>query len=550
MNLLKAVIYTRVSTERQADEGTSLEVQETACLKKAQEMGAQVVDIVSDEGISGAFFLSRPGIQKVLSIIECGEANLLITMKLDRTGRDVDVIRMIQKRVTNAGGRLVFTDGMTFENTATGRFMLTQFSAVAELEKEVIRERMMSGKRKRAEQGQQPSRTQPPFGYHVVLREDVIRGDYTASELGKYQIIEKQAVIVRELFRRCAAGATLRQLARWMQEQGVPTQRGGKAWYGSTLRYLLMNPAYKGTPYWGRNQWRTDESRIAAGKKPAHSRKAPASDWVTLECEPLVDTVLWEQCQERLAENQQVQSGPTKRRYLLSGLIRCPKCGRAMRSMNSKRGGLYYTCVEGSPGRSYSGRICLNKTHRADVVEPLLLHTLTTLSSRPELFRNALRAYYLKHQQSRMDDTLRQALSRELDGLTKREQATATAQVQAIAQGRDTAVYDRLLADIDTRRRTVQSQLKTMETGAPLRSEADFESDGERVSEVLRRTHTVLAADELNAAEKFQVVSTVIKSIRPDDNGYLFEMRSSSLGSQVASSVQMISIHCPPGASK
>src|SRR5579859_5355496 len=111
----KAVIYTRVSTDKQAEEGTSLEVQEAACLRKAQEIGAEVVDIQTDEGISGAFYLSRPGIQQALKLIEAGQANVLITMKLDRSGRDTDVLRLIRKRILDAGGHLLFTDGMNFE---------------------------------------------------------------------------------------------------------------------------------------------------------------------------------------------------------------------------------------------------------------------------------------------------------------------------------------------------------------------------------------------------------------------------------------------------
>ena len=61
MSRPKAVIYTRVSTDKQAEEGTSLEVQESACLRKAQDLGAEVTDIITDEGVSGAFYLSRPG---------------------------------------------------------------------------------------------------------------------------------------------------------------------------------------------------------------------------------------------------------------------------------------------------------------------------------------------------------------------------------------------------------------------------------------------------------------------------------------------------------
>jgi site-specific DNA recombinase len=97
-------------------------------------MGAQVVDIIPDEGVSGAFYLSRPGIQKALAMLEAGEATILITMKLDRTGRDVDVIRLIQKHVTDARAKLVFADGMNFENNATGKLMLTQLAGFAEYE--------------------------------------------------------------------------------------------------------------------------------------------------------------------------------------------------------------------------------------------------------------------------------------------------------------------------------------------------------------------------------------------------------------------------------
>src|SRR5205085_12388895 len=118
------------------------------------------------------------------------EANLLITMKLDRTGRDVDIIRLIQKRVTNAGGRLIFADGMNFENNATGRLMLTQMAGFAEYEKEVIRERTTAGRRRRAAEGIQPARCFAPYGYRIPTWADKERGECSADEVGRYQIVE------------------------------------------------------------------------------------------------------------------------------------------------------------------------------------------------------------------------------------------------------------------------------------------------------------------------------------------------------------------------
>src|SRR5580658_2974480 len=127
-DLPRAVVYLRVSSEMQAEQGTSLDAQEAACLRKAAEIGAQIIEIIGDEGVSGRLYLARPGIQKALALIESKEANCLIFMKLDRTGRDVDALRDIRRRVERAGGHLLFADGMNFENNATGDLMFTQLS--------------------------------------------------------------------------------------------------------------------------------------------------------------------------------------------------------------------------------------------------------------------------------------------------------------------------------------------------------------------------------------------------------------------------------------
>ena len=219
MTMLKAIIYTRVSTGQQAEQGTGLEVQESACLRKAQDLGAEVVDIIIDEGISGAFYLSRPGIQKALTMLEAKKADMLITMKLDRSGRDADVLAVIRKRVQHAGAQLVFVDGANFENNATGNLLFRVNAGFVEYEKEVIRERTMSGRRKRAEQGQQPTRSRHPFGYHVVCKDDVLRGEYPLEQLGMYQIIEEQAQWVRKIFAWYAEGASLRQVCRSLLAQ-------------------------------------------------------------------------------------------------------------------------------------------------------------------------------------------------------------------------------------------------------------------------------------------------------------------------------------------
>ncbi len=560
MKQSKAILYTRVSTNAQAEQGTGLEVQEAACLRKAQELGAEVVDILSDEGVSGAFYLSRPGIQKALALLEAKQADTLITMKLDRSGRDADVLAVIRKRIQNAGASLVFVDGANFENNATGNLLFRVNAGFVEYEKEVIRERTMSGRRKRAEQGQQPSRTQSPLGYHIVIKSDVLRGAYAPEQLGQYVIVEEEARIVRELFARCAAGASLRQLAKYVQSEGIPTQRGGKVWHPSTVRYMLQNSVYKGEPLFGKFQWRTEEARMQAGLKPVYSKRGPEEEQVTLTCEPLVSAALWQTCQERLADNPTLQSGPRSRKYLLSGFLRCAKCRRAMRSVQMK-GHLYYCCIENSPGRTAHGQVCQPGSHKASVVEGLLLQGVGWLAHRPERLTNALQTYQDRRQAATHAPDEGKRLRQELAELDAQEKATAQAQVDAITKGRSAAVYETLLSDLDARRKPLQSRLAALEATEQATPLVDVSTNAERIAEVLRRVEAVLNAPEedVSTARKHEILASIIKAIVPEGDGYALELRSLSEGSpsvfssglasfagcaQVAASVEMISIHC------
>lgn len=357
---------------------------------------------------------------------------------------------------------------------------------------------------------------------------------------------------MRELFSRCRQGASLRQLAKWLQMQGIPTQRGGKAWYPSTVRYLIGNPVYKGEPVFGRFQWRTDEGRTQQGLKPVFWHRGPVSEQATLSCEALVDAAMWEICQTRIQENPQLLSGPVARRYMLTGLFRCPNCGRSMASSLDGRRTLYYHCPESRLRHSLTGSVCTKKMHRSDKIEAMLLRDICLISRKPERFTDALRTFERKTRQSLTQPEDAEKLRSELAELDRQENATAQAQVTALMQGRSTEVYDRLLADIDARRKLMQARLKELEACLTRPEKTDFRSDTERIMEAMRRVEGVLTAEELSAAEKHQVLSMLIKRTVPEgEDAYRVELRSSAFNSaQGLESVQMISTHCPPGASR
>ena len=226
-----AVLYTRVSGNEQDKHGTSPETQKDACRKKALELSLPIIAEYYDGGISGGFLLSRTEFQAALQDIQAGRADTLICPNISRYSRDVEHQQAVKKAVRAAGGKLVFCD-MDFADTPEGDLNFTIQGGFAEYERKLIRERTMKGKRKRAEEGRQMSPSRSPYGYRIVLKEDVLRGEFPAELLGRYTVEEGQAAIVRELFSRYASGECgTPALAKDFNRRGVPLPRGGTLWH-------------------------------------------------------------------------------------------------------------------------------------------------------------------------------------------------------------------------------------------------------------------------------------------------------------------------------
>jgi site-specific DNA recombinase len=67
-------------------------------------------------------------------------------------------------------------------------------------------------------------------------------------------------------------------------------------------------------------------------RRADYQRDTDPKRWVYIEAPAIVDAVTWDRCQERFAENREMFSGRRDRRYLLSGLLRCPLCRKAMKA--------------------------------------------------------------------------------------------------------------------------------------------------------------------------------------------------------------------------
>jgi len=256
-------LYVRVSTQLQADEGFSLEAQqerlEAYC--KAQSWHVCPDHIYIDAGVSGKT-TERPRFQAMLAAAQAGQVQRIVAMKLDRMARNVREFLATVDQLKVWGCDLVLVKESFDTSTPHGRFALTMFAAMAELEASTITERVMSGKQHKASKGGAKgfyNGSRRPLGY-----------DY---HTGKFEINDSQAETVRTVFAMFIAGQSLNAIAKALNDAQAPTASEG-LWYASTVRYILTNGLYAGLSQWYADATREASKITVAGAYPAIISKA------------------------------------------------------------------------------------------------------------------------------------------------------------------------------------------------------------------------------------------------------------------------------------
>ena len=228
---VKPAYYLRVSTTEQALDGYGLASQRAKCDAMATIKGWNGAIEYADEGISGTKDeTERPGLSALLDAVASGAVNAVIVSSLDRLGRAAGLVLRIVEMVETGGAALVSCKESLDTSTPSGRFALTIFAAIAQLDRENIVERTTAGRNERGKiDGERGGRL--PYGY---VRAETIAIDHTA------------AATVRRMFAMRAAGATLTAIADTLNSDAI-APRHGQRWYASTVREVLGNEAsYRG----------------------------------------------------------------------------------------------------------------------------------------------------------------------------------------------------------------------------------------------------------------------------------------------------------------
>ena len=366
---MKAILYSRVSTDAQERDGTSLDTQERACAEYAIEHGWEIVRRVRDTD-SGAL-LERNGLGKLRDAVRRGVADAVVAYAVDRLSRSQNHIGLLFDEFEGAGVTMAFVTER-FEDTAVGRFILAARAFIAEVEREKIAERTMRGKEERARSGRIPQATgRGLYGYHYD------------PESGRRRLNTGQAPVVQRIFGDFAAGASIIGITNSLNEDAIPTLTGG-AWSSWTVRNMLRNPAYAGRTIFKRTKTRYRRDP-ASGKRRRVVELRDPSEWIEAPgaTPAIVTDDLFDAVQARLADPERRRAAQRKHDYPLGGVVRCGHCESAMVGQTAAGKYRYYRCRRAYAGPRHDR--CPARYVRAGELEDAVARELTTVLSAPEV---------------------------------------------------------------------------------------------------------------------------------------------------------------------
>jgi site-specific DNA recombinase len=208
---MRAVTYSRVSTEDQGTNGVSLAHQSEKCKLQAQLADMEIIGEIVDSGKS-AKNLNRPGIQQILEMVKRKEIQAVIVYKLDRLTRSVSDLNNLIQTFLKHDVALVSVKDSLDTKTASGRMIINLLGTISQWERESIAERTKDALGFKKSTGKKYTGI-TPYGFTLE------GSDYVEDA--------KEQETIREIVRlRDEAGMSFQAIADYLNAVGVPTRKG------------------------------------------------------------------------------------------------------------------------------------------------------------------------------------------------------------------------------------------------------------------------------------------------------------------------------------
>jgi excisionase family DNA binding protein len=330
----RAVVYVRQSSPGQVLHHLESQRRQYELADRARELGFKnVVVIDEDLGRSGSGLVERPGFQRLVGAVCSGEVGAIFCIEASRLARNGRDWHHLIELCGMTGAVVIDPDGVYDPAIVNDRLLLGLKGTMSEFELNLLRQRSFEAIRQKAGRGE--LRFCLPVGYL-----------WTAH--GKVEMDPDQHThqALRLVFSKMTELGSMRQVLLWFRRERVPLPMRSidpsgeqTVWnlpvYNSVLK-LLTNPMYAGAYAFGKTQARTTVIEERARKTFGH--KKPQADWTVLLRDHHPGYISWEQYernQAMIAANAHMKSRMQPKagrggRALLSGLLRCRRCGRML----------------------------------------------------------------------------------------------------------------------------------------------------------------------------------------------------------------------------
>ena len=338
--------YIRYSSEMQSD-SFSLDAQLRQIREQAERDDVEIVKVFADPAQSAYRKKYRPGINAMREAARRGEFKILYVHKVDRLARRLEWSLEIVHELQSLDISFKAVEQPFDLRTPEGKLLFHLVSSLGEFYSDNLSKETNKGKLERSTQGYHNGAV--PWGYTSQLRGN--------RRVGVPD--PEKAPVVVEMFERYATGAySDQQIAEWLNEQGLRTNRDhpfGKdtvrdmlcnAYYAGKIRYRGMTVRPKGVSF------RSTPPQISEGRH-----------------EPIISEELWQRAQAvRAGRRATVKTiKKTVRVNLLQGLVVCANCGRRLRIQTPKNCPTYYR--EESRLRGYHDCPYIGQSVRAELID-------------------------------------------------------------------------------------------------------------------------------------------------------------------------------------
>lgn len=395
--------YLRVSTLEQAEVGFSIEAQEDEIKRHCEQHNLNLLGIFCDAGITGTSIKKRKDFQRMLSVIANSkeiygtQVEGVLVWKLSRLSRSMtNLVNILDYFDKYSVSLKTISEGID-TSTQAGKSFILMSGIMAEVERENIVSNCRLGMKKRAKNGKaNGGRT---LGYKHNSNKDL-------------EIIEEEAVIVREIFRMFTEeNWGYKKIATQLNYMGYKTIKG-KDWSINGVKQVIDNPIYVGYIRWGRYQfW---EKKRRAGK---------TDDYVFVK--GLHTAIITEGTWEKTKQIREIRGKKPEKvfegNFLLTGLLKCPMCGASMVAHKVKkrnRPGEYHRYYACGDYTNKGIKTCRTNLVHADYAEDYVLREIKKLVNDPEIVKSIVKK--LKKSNDVDTEPMRQELKRiknELEGI-------------------------------------------------------------------------------------------------------------------------------------